>query len=125
MEFETYIGFVLRAGVLLSLLFILIGFFMISKSTSSASAPGTSALLDFNTHGIGFGQMAAGLQDGSGIYYMLLGIIILFATPVARVLLSVIWFAVERNPLYTAITLVVLINLLLAIFLIPHLVGIY
>jgi uncharacterized membrane protein len=45
-----------------------------------------------------------------------LGLLALLATPVARVAASVIGFALERDRLYTAITLAVLTILLISIF---------
>lgn len=122
-EFEDYIGMVLRAGVATSVIFILTGFLIIALGNQSSSFSGTSELLNFNTKGIGLYGILNGLGSGSGVYYILLGLIVLVATPVVRVLLSVIWFALEKNPLYTLITLAVLLNLMLAIFVIPYLIG--
>jgi uncharacterized membrane protein len=45
-----------------------------------------------------------------------LGLVVLLATPVLRVAASVVGFALERDRLYAAITLVVLVVLLLSIF---------
>jgi uncharacterized membrane protein len=47
-----------------------------------------------------------------------LGVLVLIATPVLRVAASVLLFLLERDYLYTAITMVVLIVLLSSIFLI-------
>jgi uncharacterized membrane protein len=46
---------------------------------------------------------------------------VLIATPVLRVALGIASFAMERDWLYVAITIVVFINLMLAIFVIPAL----
>ena len=48
-----------------------------------------------------------------------LGVFALFATPVARVATSVAAFALEGNKIYTAITAIVLMNILIAIFVVP------
>jgi uncharacterized membrane protein len=53
-----------------------------------------------------------------------LGIYTLVATPVIRVALSIFLFAMQKNLLYAIIPSIVLINLLVAIFLLPHLPGI-
>jgi len=45
-----------------------------------------------------------------------LGLVVLLATPVMRVASSVVGFALERDRLYTAITIAVLAVLLLSIF---------
>ncbi len=71
---------------------------------------------------------AAGLLSGANPYvsglFFEAGLFVLVATPVTRVLLSVLMFAAERNALYTAITLIVLVNLLIAIFVVPVLMRI-
>ena len=45
-----------------------------------------------------------------------LGLLLLIATPVARVLFSAIAFAIERDGMYVVITLVVLAILMLSLF---------
>lgn len=52
---------------------------------------------------------------------MTLGVFVLLSTPVIRVILSVILFVQLKNKLYITITSIVLINLLIAIFLLPFL----
>ncbi len=125
MEFEDYIGNVLRVGVIISMLLILAGFLLIWLSPQNGNSGNISALAGFSTLGLSAADFVTGIASGAGIYYIMLGLVVLLATPVVRVLLSVIWFALEKNPLYTVITLIVLLNLLLAIFVIPRLVGIY
>ncbi len=60
----------------------------------------------------------------TGMLIIELGIFVLFATPVLRVAMSVISFARDRNRLYTIITLVVLADVLFAIFVLPALLHI-
>lgn len=45
-----------------------------------------------------------------------LGLLLLIATPVARVMFSAIAFAMERDPMYVVITLIVLAILLFSLF---------
>ncbi len=52
------------------------------------------------------------------------GIFALFATPVARVATSVASFILERNKIYAVITAIVLMNILIAIFVIPAILHI-
>ena len=52
-----------------------------------------------------------------------MGIIILIATPITRVLLSIFGFLFERNWLYVAITIIVFLDLMVAIFVIPGLIA--
>ncbi len=58
-----------------------------------------------------------GVQAGE--YIIVAGIIMLTATPILRVALSVFAFATERDWLYVAITAIVFINLMVAVLLVP------
>ncbi len=51
---------------------------------------------------------------------MTIGIFVLFATPITGVGTSVFVFAFERNKLYTIITTVVFIDIMVAIFIVPR-----
>lgn len=53
--------------------------------------------------------------NGSGRGFILLGIIILFATPILRVILSLVGFMLEKDYLYVFITLIVLIVMAISI----------
>ena len=64
--------------------------------------------------GIGSVLRAAGRLQAPGLIQ--LGIVLLLATPVARVLLSLVEFVLRRDHLYTAITSVVLLLLLYGLF---------
>jgi uncharacterized membrane protein len=122
-DLEYIIGNTLRIGVVVSIIVILIGLALLllvpgaSRYSLSVIASPTSSL---NSSVIGFGSMQNGLESLDGVYYIMLGLAILIATPVARVLLSVFWFFQKRNSVYTVITAIVLINMLVAIFIIPH-----
>lgn len=121
-DIEYIIGNALRIGVTASIIVILIGLALLllvpgaSRYNLSAIASPTSKL---NSSVIGFSSMLNGIESLDGVYYIMLGLAILIATPVARVLLSVFWFFQKRNPVYTVITAIVLINMLVAIFIIP------
>ena len=58
-----------------------------------------------------------------GVEITYAGVMILIATPVARVAMSIALFARSKNWLYVAITAVVFINLMIAIFILPALLG--
>ena len=49
-----------------------------------------------------------GAAHGSGLSTIQLGLLLLIATPVARVIFAAVGFAIERDYLYVGITLVVL-----------------
>jgi uncharacterized membrane protein len=104
---ETIIGNLLRAGVILSAIVILVGAFVYLSDqgrmpTHYRVFRGESADLR-NVRGI---VRDAFSMQGTGIIQM--GLLLLIATPVARVVFSVFAFAVRRDSLYVAVTLVVL-----------------
>lgn len=124
MELEKAIGITLRVGVSLSVIFILAGAFLLffnSGSFSLAQTAGTATTA--NSSSFSFAQIVSGLFEFDGISFILMGLIILIATPVTRVLMSIFGFIFERNWLYVAITLIVFINLMVAIFVIPGLIA--
>ena len=104
---ETIIGNLLRAGVVIAAAIVSIGG-VIYLSHSG----------EFLAHYRGFEGEPADLRhvkgvlsdafsgDGAGI--MQLGLLLLIATPVARVAFSLAAFAVQRDRLYVFVTLVVL-----------------
>ncbi len=94
-EMEKTMAVVLKGGIVLSSAILLLG---IALGYVRGAAPISSSLI-------------------------VIGIFVLFSTPVVRVLLSVFSFMIERNRLYTAITVVVLIDILFAVFVLPLLIG--
>ncbi len=61
--------------------------------------------------------MAAGLRHFNGQSIVALGLLVLIATPVMRVLVSVVAFLQEHDRLYTLITMVVFCLLILSLVL--------
>lgn len=55
------------------------------------------------------------LRSGSGASIIALGLLVLIATPIARVIFAIIGFARERDMLYTVISLVVLVILAISL----------
>lgn len=104
---EQIIGQLLRAGVLLAAAVVLLGGVLYLRQSASATA-------SYQTfHGV-----PAGLKTIEGVVHggftgepqaiIQLGLLLLIATPIARVLFSVGAFALERDWLYVGLTLVVL-----------------
>ena len=111
---ETNIGNLLRAGVLLSAATVLAG--------------GVLYLLRHHADRVSYHQFAAGgsiLQSFRGVLQSAVrlnsegliqsGLLLLIATPVARVALAVIGFALERDRLYAVVSLIVLVILILSL----------
>lgn len=123
---ELMISYVLRVGVLLSAAIILAGvlLFAIRQDTGYAKVlpHHLQALLSFHqTSGPGFfptslEEVGRGAVAGRPYAIICLGILLLIATPVVRVALSVLFFLVQGDWLYVGITLFVLGVLLLSMF---------
>ena len=113
--FELAISRVLRTGVIISATLIAFGFatsFLVGWNGSLTGAP--PSLVDPAS----FEGMMDGLRQLRPIAITQLGLLVLIATPVVRVAISVAGFAREHDLLYVAITLVVLGMLLASLFLI-------
>ncbi|HUY94673.1 MAG TPA: DUF1634 domain-containing protein, partial [Terracidiphilus sp.] len=111
---ELEIGHVLIAGVLLAAAVVLIGgiFYLVQFH---------GARVDFRT----FSEESASLRTVSGIFawafhlrsrgLIQLGLLLLIATPVARVVFAVVGFFLERDRMYTIVSLIVLAVLLFSL----------
>jgi uncharacterized membrane protein len=106
---ELVISAVLRGGVLLSAAIIALGttMFFWQALTGRGSVGG-----DAIPHTLG--DTLAGVAAGSPAAIVVLGLLVLLATPLLRIIVSVATFARERDWRYVAITLLVLAILLLS-----------
>ena len=109
--FEVVLGRLLRSGVILAAVVVFIGgvwYLAQSKSeiANYKTFRGEPAEL---THVSGIVRDAVSLHP---VGLVQLGLLLLIATPVARVVFSVVGFAVERDWMYVATTLIVLATLL-------------
>jgi uncharacterized membrane protein len=111
---ETIIGMLLRTGVVLAAAIVTLG--------------GVLYLFRFHAAPVNFHSFVAGGSDirtVSGILQsaahfqstglMQFGLVLLILTPVARVALAVVGFALERDRLYTIVSLIVLVILALSL----------
>jgi uncharacterized membrane protein YfcA/uncharacterized membrane protein len=105
----TVIGWVLQGGVTLSSLIIVIGFVLLLIT------PGTLST-HLNTFPHTLQNLWTTLLVGSPLAIIVLGLLLLIATPVMRVATSILAFALERDRLYVIITTLVLLILLYSIF---------
>lgn len=107
---ETIISRLLQIGVLAAAATVLTGgvFYLVQSHSTRVNyrsfAPGGPGLRTFS--GIVFS--AAHFQSLGLIQF---GLLLLIATPVARVAMAVIGFALERDRLYTVVSLIVLLIL--------------
>ncbi len=112
---ESMMGRLLQFGVLLASLVVLVGGVLYLRQhnghpmnyrkfvSEPAAFRGTGSLL----HDLAAGDPAAIIQ---------LGVLLLIATPIARVAFAAVAFALERDRLYLAISVVILAVLLVGFF---------
>jgi uncharacterized membrane protein len=101
----------LRVGVVLSVLFIVSGMVItfVGHPEYFASRPA----VDFHFPNT-LPEVVHGVRAGAGPAIVMAGLLILIATPVARVALSVIIFIIARDYLYVALTATVLVILIVS-----------
>jgi len=107
---ETIVGNLLRTGVLLSAAIILAGglIFLVRHATEPANYRIFRGEPSDLRHVRGIVRTAAALR-GRGIIQ--LGLLLLIATPIARVAFSLFGFAEENDRMYMAFTAIVLVIL--------------
>lgn len=104
------IGWVLQGGVILSAIIIALGLLLLPFSSGGLSV---QRLLNFPQT---LGQVGQGLLILRPQAVIALGLLLLIATPVLRVAVSIITFLFERDRKYVVITFIVLGILLFSIF---------
>ena len=107
-DFQTIIGNLLRYGVWISLSVAFLG--GIVYLINNGSHIEDYSVFKENDRNI-FEVITAvynGAIQGNGSYLIFVGIILLFLTPVLRVLLSLFSFILEKDYLYVGITLIVI-----------------
>ncbi len=110
---EQVVGRVLRYGSLLSVALIAVGVVLMAASGSFGSLgipQSSSGELRPPVHSMV--GLLAGLQGGDPSALVSLGLLVLIATPVARVATTVVYFLFRRDRLYLAITSFVLLVLI-------------
>lgn len=117
MDLNDVIGYTLRIGVIISIILIIIGLALIYRDPDFRDL--ISPYSRTNTSVINAINVPVRAISGDDLYLVLLGLMVLIATPVVRVVIGVIQFALERNKIYAIITVIVLFNLILAIFILP------
>lgn len=114
-DFQTIIGNLLRYGVWISLSVAFIG--GIVYLLHNGSQIEDYSVFKENDRNI-FEVIAAiynGAIQGDGASLIFTGIILLFLTPVLRVLLSLFSFLLEKDYLYVGITLIVILIIIISI----------
>jgi uncharacterized membrane protein len=114
---DIAISWVLRGGVLISVGIIALGAVLTFAHHPDyfRSRPELGTLTAAGAHfPNSIPEVVAGVSAMHGQAIMMAGLLLLIATPVARVALSIAIFVIEHDRLYTAITTAVLVILLIA-----------
>ncbi|MGH7602553.1 MAG: DUF1634 domain-containing protein [Gemmatimonadaceae bacterium] len=112
---ELVIGRLLRAGVLLAALVVLVGGVMV-LSHYGRNTPNFRQFRGEDPLLKSVGSIAHGVLSGDSRAIVQLGLVLLIATPVARVALTLGAFILQRDRLYIAVTALVLAILLYGLF---------
>lgn len=120
---ELVIAMLLRIGVAAAALLVAAGGILALRhpdlpapSYSVFHAPGTPEAATAGHVAIhSITSIFRNLKDGSGLSIIALGLLVLIATPIARVVFALVGFARERDALYTVISLLVLAILIFSL----------
>jgi uncharacterized membrane protein len=117
---ELIISNILRGGVILSLFLITCGTTLsFVHHTDYLSTPSdTKRLINSKTefpHTLK--ETLAGVRDDRGQAVIVVGLLVLIATPVIRVGVSIVAFVIEKDAIFVALTTLVFALLLLSFFL--------
>ena len=113
---EVAIAMLLRIGVIAAAVLVAVGGIIALRHPESTlpnyrifHAPGEAASgAAASTAIYSIAAIFYHLRDGSGASVIALGLLVLIATPIARVIFAVIGFARERDMLYTVVSFIVL-----------------
>ena len=112
---ENLVGIMLRTGVLLAATIVLIGGILYLAHNHGPRMDYSH----FNAepaHLIAFSGIMHGVAALDPESIIMLGLLVLVATPVARVGMCIVGFLYERDHLYTAVSTIVLLILLYSLF---------
>ncbi len=123
-RFDRIIGLVLRSGVTISFAIVALGSILLFvESQTGYGGLGTAEQLSSTRFLLGLVPLFQGVFAGRPFAIIELGLILLFATPVARVFVSIFLFVEEKRLIFVGITILVLTILLLSTFVIGPLIA--
>jgi len=129
---QSVLSKTLLYGVVLSTIIIVTGLVVLALTNKTgyacdASGNSLNCLLNYNSNTIPHGDypntlpaLISGLAQGKSFAIIQLGVIVLLATPVLRVGISLALFAIENDRPFVLITLFVLLILLFSFFIVPE-----
>jgi uncharacterized membrane protein len=114
-EIEQIIGRLLQVGVLIAAVVTLVGGVLLLLSQGS-TPPSLSVFRGQPGNLTSLSLILKGVREGRGDSIVQLGIVLLIATPIARVAFTLVAFALQRDRTYVLITLLVLLLLMYGLF---------
>lgn len=115
-DISRIIGLILRWGVYLSLSVAIIGGFIYLTTKGDHTSMQQKAFVEKDENLITLVRdMFRGIAKGDGLSIIELGILLLIATPLTRVVFSLWAFNQEKDRLYVTITLIVLVIIFVSI----------
>jgi len=111
---------VLKYGVMISSVVVAAGLLLTVTSPPASIPESLQSMLQggFGRPTLNTSVLLIGVAAGNSVSLLELGTLLLLATPLARVAASVFLFMRERDTLYVCVTLLVLVMLLVAVFVI-------
>jgi uncharacterized membrane protein len=109
---EMFLGTLLRVGVALAALVVFAGGVMYLRGAASGAVPDYKTFRGQPQELTSVRQTVQSSAEFDPLAIIQLGLLILIATPVARVVFSIAGFALERDWLYIGVTIIVLALLL-------------
>ena len=113
---ETWVGVMLRSGVMLAAAIVLFGGILYQAHTRGPR-PDYEHFRGEPQHLVSVSGVLHGVAALDPESIIMLGLLVLIATPVARVGMCIVGFLFERDHLYTWVSVLVLLILLYSLFL--------
>jgi uncharacterized membrane protein len=113
---ELLISYVLRTGVLIAAALVAIGLVMFFVDVANGTTSGQAKeILSHGGHQItvSWTSIAHGVTHGDALSVIELGLLVLILTPVSRVLLTLVLFLIEKDPVFVIVSAIVLFVLML------------
>jgi uncharacterized membrane protein len=123
-DMRAVIGLVLRYGVVAAFALVALGSALLFiEGRTGYSSLGTASQLFETRFSLGLSLLPGGVASAKPYAIIDLGLVVLLATPVARVAISILLFAEERSYAFVAITTTVLAILLVSMFVVAPYVS--
>jgi uncharacterized membrane protein len=115
-DIEQLIGLQLRYGVIAASLIVFIGGLVYLKQYGSLAIPAYHQFTGTKAGFTSFGAILTGLKNINAKGIIQFGVLVLIATPILRIAFSLVGFIIEKDRMYTIITLIVLSVMMISIF---------